>query len=156
MEGYEDALKSSKEKLQLADHILNVTYSHLKDPKILLLAAENLHLSCSSCMEALLSYSLAYKKIESIPNNFYSKLHTLRQYCSYYGLDHSYVSLTQEIKEVVDSHKNSPMEFPRKSAYIICDDQYNFKMLSRKDLEKNVEKAKLFINRVATIISDRK
>jgi hypothetical protein len=155
MERYRDALELSKEKLQLADHLLHVTYSHLKDSKILLLAAENLYLSCSKGMDALLLHSLTFKNIDFIPSNFYGKLNTIRNNCSGYGLDESYISMIQEIKFIVDAHKKSPIEFSRKSSYIICDERYNMKELSRKNLEGTIEKAKLFINKVTTVISNK-
>ena len=70
-----------------------------------------------------------------------------------YELDAEYLKIMRDIKDIIVAHKKSPMEFSRKENFVICSDNYRMRSISANELKVYVEKAKLFIKTVSTIVS---
>jgi hypothetical protein len=154
MEKFQELRDSANKKLKIADYILTMTYPMVKDPKLLLAATENLFLAYSYSMSSLLYYEQIFKRIPIFPDNFSSKLEVFRNKClERYKIDADYIKIIKELKEIIILHKKSPLEFPRNESLIICNDSYRMRTVSPVMVKEYVEKAKLFIKRVSTIVS---
>ena len=154
MEKFQELRDLASKKLKLADHILTMTYPMIKDPRLLLSSIENLFLAFTYGMSSLLYYERLFKRIPPFQDNFASKFELFKENCSKkYNLDNEYPKIIQEIKEIIVAHKKSPMEFSRNDSLIICNGNYRMKTISSNMIHNYVQKAKLFIKNVSTIVS---
>jgi len=154
MEKFQELREDAKKKLQLADHILTMTYPIVKDPRLLLSSIESLFLAYSYGMSSVLHYERIFKRIPSFPENFSSKIKVFRDICiKRYDIDLEYLKIIKDLRDILVAHKKSPVEFTRGDSFVICDEDYRTRIISLNEVKKYVEKAKLFINNVYTIVS---
>ena len=154
MEKFQELRDQANKKLKLADHILTMTYPMVKDPRLLLSSIENLFLAFTYGMSSLLYYERLFKRIPQFPDNFAGKFDVFRDECSKrYNIDSEHLKIIQDIKEIIVSHKKSPMEFSRNDSLIICNGDYRMKTISANMIHNYVQKAKLFIKNISTIVS---
>ena len=154
MEKFQELREQAKKKLQLADHILTMTYPLVKDSRLLIAAVENLFLAFTNGMNSVLYYERLFKRIGPFPDNFTSKFDVFKdKFVKRYELDAEYLKIMRDIKDIIVAHKKSPMEFSRKENFVICSDNYRMRSISANELKVYVEKAKLFIKTVSTIVS---
>jgi len=153
MEKFQELREQAKKKLQLADHILTMTYPMVKDSRLLIAAMENLFLAYSYGMSSVLYYERIFKRIPPFPDNFKSKFELFAKCASKYDINKEYLKILRDIRDIIVAHKKSPMEFPRKENFVICDGDYRIRTISANEIKAYVEKAKLFIKNVSTIVS---
>jgi len=156
MELFQESLEKAKRNIYIADHMLLVTYPLVKDTKLLLAVIENIFLGYTNAMSAVLHYERNLKLIPPFQNNFESKFNMFRQRCIYkYKIDKNYVLEIQDIKDIIIGHKKSPVEFVRKDRFVICSDNYKLRTINLQEIRKYLNKAKLFIWKIANIISKK-
>ncbi len=154
MEKFEETRDKAKRNIKIADHMLSVTYPLIKDPKLLLAIIENIFLSYTNSVAAILYYERYFKRIPPFHETFESKLNMFRERCVLkYNIDKSYLTEIQDIKDIIIEHRKSPVEFKRKDQFVICSDNYRLKTLSINDIRKYLDKAKVFIEAIDTIVS---
>ena len=133
MEKFQTSLIQSKKSLQIADHMIFVTYNVVKDARILLSSVKNIFNSLMSATESLLYYERLFKRIPMFPQNTQSKLALLKDNCSKtYNLSQNYLYLINELNELLEEHKKSPIEFSRKDKFVICTPSYSMKTVTPK------------------------
>jgi hypothetical protein len=69
-----------------------------------------------------------------------------------YGFEKSIMSTITEIKEILDEHKNSPMEFARNKEFVICNDKFKFKKININDVKDFLMRAKEFSYKIEKLI----
>jgi hypothetical protein len=149
MERFQEVRDRSKTLLRNADHMLTMTYPLVKDPKLLLVVAENVVESCTSAITALLHYERFNKSIPPFHDSFENKMQMFRQNCARkYNISTESLNFVEELRNLLQNHKTSPMEFARKDMYVICSDKYSMKTLSAQQLKQNISKAKNFVSEV--------
>jgi len=154
MERFQEEREKAKRNIKIADHMLSVTFPLVKDPKLLLAILENIFLAYTNSIAAILYYERLFKRIPPFHETFESKLNMFREKCVLrYNLDKSYLLEVQNIKEIILEHKKSPVEFKRKDQFVICSDNYRIKSVSVQDIKKYIDRAKLFIEAMDTIVS---
>jgi len=154
MEKFQELRDSAKKKLQLADHILTMTYPLVKDPHLLLSSVENLFLAFSYGMGSILHYDRIFKRIPPFPDNFATKLDVFRDKCAKrYSISEEYSKIIKDLRDIIVAHKKSPIEFSRNENFVICDNNYRMRTISQNEVKNYIEKAKLFIKNVSTIVS---
>jgi len=146
MERFLQLKQQSIRNLEIAEHLLTVTYPLLKDPKLLLGVSENIFLSLTNSMSSVLYYEYTFKKIPGFNDDFDSKLSVFtRRIIPRYNIGRDRLQLLQDMRDLVLKHKQSPVEFTRKDSYIICDDEYeDIQILEAPKLRDFLEKAKKF------------
>ena len=154
MEKFQELRDLAHKKLQFADHTLTMTYPMVKDPHLLLSSVENLFLAFSYGMGSLLHYDRLFKRIPPFPDNFTSKFELFREKCiKRYNINDEYLKIMKDLRDIIIAHKKSPMEFSRNESFVICNGSYRMKTISLNAVKTYVEKAKLFIKNVSTIVS---
>jgi hypothetical protein len=154
MEKIHEAREKAKKKIQVADHILSVTYPLVKDTKLLLAVIENIFLAYTNTIASLLYYERAFKRIPPFQENFESKFMMFKETCIFkYNINRSCIADIQDLKNIIIAHKKSPVEFTRKDRFVICSDNYKLKTISIDELKKQIDKAKLFIQEMNNITS---
>jgi hypothetical protein len=69
-----------------------------------------------------------------------------------YRLSVDFAKLIGEVRSIVDSHRESPIEFSRHGNLIICQEGFKYKILSHPMLKDYMEKAKIFIHEAELMI----
>jgi len=154
MELFQEAMDKAKKNIQIADHMLSVTYPLVKDTKLLLAIIENIFLAYTNAMSAVLYQDRALKLIPLFKNNFESKFNIFRQRCvDRHKIDRTYIVEMQDLKELIVEHKKSPVEFVRRDRFVICSDTYKLKTINLETIKSYLNKAKLFIEEVTNVLS---
>lgn len=153
MEKFQELREVAKKKLQLADHILTMTYPVVNDSKLFLAVVENLFLSLTNAMGSVLYFERVFKRIPPFHDNFSSKFNLFKEYAEKSKLDAEYLRLIKEIKEIVVHHKKSPVEFARKDQFVICNGSFRTRTISENDIKNYISKTKSFIRDVESIVS---
>jgi hypothetical protein len=156
-EKFETELSEALRNIKIADHMVNITYNFVKDPKLLSTIMENIFLAVGKTMSSVLLFERIYKRIPPFNDNFDSKLYFYeKKVVQRYDLDKEYLKLIKEIRELMLSHKESEMEFSRKNQYIICNKEYNMKKIDIDKIKRLVRTTKSFISDVDKIIHRKK
>jgi len=154
MEKFQEFGGLAREKLQLAEHILAITYPMVKDARLPLAVAENLFLSLTYAMSSVLYYERLFNRIPPFQENFAAKFHLFEKKCiGKHGISREHIRLIQEVRDIVMQHKKSPVEFQRKGQFVICDEYFSIRVISADFLEDYVSKAKSFIDGILTTVS---
>jgi len=154
MEAFQLLRDDSIKRIKIADHMLNVTYPLIKDPKILIAVTENIFLSLSYALGSLLHYERLFKKIPDFKDNFKSKFEIFKNSCiKRYSLSEGYLKLLQDVKNIIMEHRKSPVEFKRNDSLVICNDHYRCRTLDECLLKKYLADSKLFLNEISLIVS---
>ncbi|MBR9690282.1 hypothetical protein GOV08_01220 [Candidatus Woesearchaeota archaeon] len=154
MEKFQIAREESKKYVKIADHMLTITYPLVNDPKLLLAIMENLFLSMSKAMGALLYYERMFKKIPPFHDTFESKFNLFKhKVARMHNINPVIVNMIEDIKNAIVEHKNSPVEFVRKDVFVICSENYRMRTLTVKEMKDYVSKAKVFIAQISNIVS---
>ncbi len=152
MEKFFEARHKAKKYLRTADHILTMTYPLINDPKLLLAVMDNIFLAATNSISAILYFERYQRLIPPFHDNFESKFNMFKfKIIDKYNLDRSYVQIIQEIKEIIVSHKKSPVEFSRKDVFVICSDKYQLQTVSINQVQSYLSKVSKFIKQIEDI-----
>ena len=146
-------MEKAKKNFHIADHMLSVTYPLIKDTKLLLAIIENIFLSMTNAMGAVLSLERTYKRVPCFSETFESKLNVFREkIINQHGVDRALITSMREVKNIILEHKKSQMEFTRKGRFVICSDNYRLRTLGVPEIKTYLAKAKLFIQEMDNIL----
>lgn len=152
MEKFQELRDSARKKIQIADHMLSVTYPLLQEPKLLLSALEGTFLAYTYAMGSVLHYERLFHKIPPFQDNFESKFNMFKsKVIDKYQLDHQYLQDMQDLKIMLMEHKQSPVEFGKKDKFVICSDSFKVKTVSVKDMQRYINRCSLFIQDISSI-----
>ena len=153
MEKYQELREKAKSTLNKADHMLTMTYPMLNEPKILISVNNNMLQAMEQAMTAILEYERLFKRIPAYHEDFISKANIFRdKIIPRHGIDPKYLKLMMDLREIMKAHEESPVEFTRKSKFVMADENYHLRTITATDLKKQLNKAKLFIDE-ATILT---
>jgi len=139
--------------MKVADHILNVTYPLIQDPKLLMSVVDNVFLGLTNAMTSILLHDVHYKVIPPFKETFTAKLNMFRvRSLPHHQIDQGYVALLEEVRELVLLHRKSSVEFRRKDRFIICQKDYTVKTVTAAKLRAYVKKAKNFMSTMDSVI----
>jgi len=156
MDKHEQLRYVARKKIQIADHMLTMTYPMVKDPKLLLAVMENVFLALTNSIGALLHYERIYKRVPPFQDTFISKFSVFKKHAKRYNIDPEFTMMVQDIKEIILQHKKSPVEFTRNDSFVICSDDYNMKTISLDKMKNYILKSKSFIQNIDSIINKNK
>ncbi|MFP4402769.1 MAG: hypothetical protein ACOC3X_02280 [Nanoarchaeota archaeon] len=150
---YEKLLEDAKKDLKIADHMINITYKLVNDPKMLLSITHRLLNTLTNIMTSILLYERHYKKIPKFNETFDSIFNLFKARCERrYNIDKEYLQIIQEIKNIINEHKKSPIVFSKENKLIICSDDYRLKKISIENIKKYINKIKLFHNEAERMV----
>ena len=153
MEKYEEIRDKAIKNIKIADHMLTQTYPLVKDPRLLLTVLENVFLSLTNAIGALLYFERLYKRVPSFNDTFESKYNTFKmKLVGRYNIDKENVKFIADVKSIIVSHKKSPVEFSRKGVFVMCSEDYRMRALTPEEMKKYVARAKAFVGDINSII----
>lgn len=154
MEKFQVAREKAVRHLKIADHMLTQTYPLIKDPKLLIAVLENTFLSLSNAMASILHYERLFKRIPPFQEDFDSMFNTFKARCTRrYDINIEYITLIQNIRDLLKQHKKSPVEFARKDKFVITTESYHLRIISIDKMKEYISKAKLFIQEMNNMVS---
>ncbi len=154
MENYHSAILAAKEDLKLADHMINVTYKLVTDPKMLLSVMHRLMRAVTNIIHAIVEYERSYKRISAYPADFESVYKIFKSHCTKrYNFNIEYIKVIEEIRDIMRKHKESPIEFSRNNKLVICTDNYRMRVITIDKIKKYINKAKLFQKDVERLVT---
>lgn len=148
-------LDEASKSIQLADHMIYITYHLLKEKKILLNALEKIYEAVIQIINAILQYDYMWKRIQ-LYSNPKDNFDTFVQKCApRYSISQSDIVQITELFKIVEMHKKSPMEFVRREKVVIMSSNST---IAYTDVEKikgyirlarnMLQKAKLYIKSI--------
>jgi hypothetical protein len=150
---YKKYREDAKKNIQVADHMLFVTYPLIKDPKLLLAVMENMFLTLTNSMRYLLYYERMFKRVPSFFDTFESKYRLFSEkIIGNYEINEEDLQFLRRIKNILVAHKRSPIEFARRDQFVICSDDYNLEVLGINDIKDYLNKTKKFFYTIDKII----
>ncbi|HOI18344.1 MAG TPA: hypothetical protein PLX15_00580 [Candidatus Woesearchaeota archaeon] len=148
------SLLSAKQNIKVADHMMNVTYPLVMDPKLFPTIIENIFLGYTNALAAILYYERYYKRIPPFNDSFDSKLMFYETYVKeQYKFNNHYSKTMNNLRELMIAHKKSPVEFSRKGKFVICNDEYSLKTLDIDTVKSYIRECKVFISEIDKIIA---
>ena len=154
MEKFQELREIAKKKLQLADHILTMTYPIVNDGRLLLAVMENIFLALTNAMGSVLYYERLFKRVPPFHDNFSSKFNLFKEYAEKKKVNEEYLKLIQNTKSIIVKHKTSHVEFARKDQFVICNGSYKTHTISVNELKDYIAKAKSFLRQTQDIVSE--
>ena len=153
MERHDELLVQSLEKLKSAQHILTHSYPLLKDPKLFMGVIDNMFLSMSYGMGALLHIEAKYKHIGVFPASFEDRLSIFESaLMAKYQLKASYSSLMRHLAKVIRDHQKSSLVFVKQDRLVICQENYEMIKLDGQMLARHLRLAADFNAEMSSLI----
>lgn len=159
MEKLNEFSQKAERSFQAADHMVNVTYPVVKDPKVLLLAITHLNNAFENAISALIYYDYHFKRIPNFPSEFGSKLDIFGRYtCAKYNVPRETVQAILDVKSIYQDHKSSEMEFRRKNNFVIASKNYRLRTINSEKLKRFITLAKPLLSKVIEVkrLNDRR
>ena len=138
-----DHQAAAEHKLKVADHLLSTTYPIVKDPKLLISVIENLYEAMGEAITAVLEHELVLAHVHSAEQRLEM---FRRKVVSKHSLDAGILDFVNELKQIIDSHKHSKVEFSKKEKFVITDNNYNLQTLTVEQVKPKVAQARKYIN----------
>ena len=146
-------MQLANKAFQTADHLIYVTYPLLKEVKLIIPIAENLYSTVINLMDAVLEYDRLYKRIDLLVDNFDVRLDIFKSNCSKrYNITKEHIDLIVELRNIIQHHKKSPMEFIRGDKFVIASSNYSLKTVNLNNLKVYLTKVKQLSMKINEIL----
>ena len=136
-------LEKASDHFQTADHLFHITFPVAKDPKLLLAIVKSL----SNCLEYTLGTIFIKEKLTT-PEGLLKKINAVRPLAAKHHLSTDDITFMLRVQEILYQQKQSPMEFKRGNAHVICSDDYDLEVVSAKDVEEFLQRTKKILYNV--------
>ncbi len=148
MEKFLDNLIEADRIIKKTDHMIYVSYSLVKDKKILLKVLIETKKAIVKCINYILQYEYLYKRIR-LSKDPKENLRTFKVKCAKrYDININEIKLISELFQIIDLHKNSPMEFKKKEAIVILSEESKPKKITLEDIKEFVELSKNILKKI--------
>lgn len=153
-EAYAELIQKAKKQIELADHMVYVTYPLVQETKFLLAILGHVINSGRLALRALLEYEFLYKRIEAYHKSFPGEISVYKTKVeARYGLDGKYFKLLQKLMDLDRFDKESPVRFKRGDKYILSTSEYNMSVLDLATVKKYNLLTKRFVTKVDSILT---
>ena len=150
---YRELAKEAVISIRRADHLTYMALPLVKDNKLILSILDNIRISLMHGMNSLLEYERLYKRVSPLPENFNSRYEVFRdKLINKYGITDIEVELIRNLKDTIEAHKNSPVEFSRPDKFVICTENYRMKTISVQEIKQYILITKSFLRKVENIL----
>ena len=155
MEKYQALIESANLHFKNADHMIFVTYPLINDPKLVITIAEKLYRSILLAINALLNYDYLYKHVSYIPELEQDKVKLFKEDTQKrYNFSKEIFSVIEDLKDLVNFRKRSPIEFVRKNNFVICSSGYTTKTISFTKIKQYGQEIKYFLAKINRILQN--
>ena len=153
---YHESKDKATHYLELVDHMINVTFKAVSNPKLMITMIENLFLSMVNSMSAILHYEREKGNIPSFNENYDAKFVMFTQKCANkHSIEKKHIETMNNLKKIIIERQKSPTEFQRGKSWVICSSDYNMKILTINKIKEYWETARKFKEKMVNIVNDR-
>ena len=153
MEKFELSLENAKKNITVADHMINVTFKIVNDPKLLLSIVDRIKNALSYSVSSIVQYERMYKRVPPFQDNFDSMFNIFKtRITRRYNINIEYITLIHDVNDILKQHKESPVEFRKDETFVICNGNYRTRVITADHIKKYLEKAKLFIKETENMV----
>jgi|SRR3989344_9269393 len=146
-------LNQAKKEIGLADHLLYVTFSMIKDTKFLLAISEHIHRAAFAALEALLEFERHYKRIEAFSRNHSVMISTYRQKLEhFYNLDPKFYSLLKKLNEIRKLGANVNVAFRHGEKYVLASSDFKLTTIDFESIKRYNNITKRFVEKVEGVL----
>jgi len=150
---HKEVFQRAKKELELADHLLYVTFPLVNDLKFLLAITEHLINASKTALEALLEYERYYKNIDLFPTNFAVMIDIFDKKCkARRTFEDKDIRLLKKMLELSTFIEKSQMKFHRDDKYVITADPYDIKTIDLPMVKRYLRLTKSFIESIEVIL----
>lgn len=147
MEKFKELRERAKQNIKVADHMITMSYSMFKDPKILVSAINSLMQAVDNSITSMLEYEKLFKNIPVYHESIDVKFDLFKKkIIPKYKLTKNHEKLIKTLLELSNAHKDSSMEFPRKDKFVMCSDTYEMRTIKVSDLKLLIRDAKQLVD----------
>ena len=152
---YPELLAKAKKEIEVADHLIYVTYQMVSEAKILLAISGHLVSAAHAALEALLEFERHWKRLDAYHQNFALEISIYRTKGieKHYGFDPKFFRLLQKLLEIHKFDKTAIMRFKRGDRYILSTGEYKMSVLDLENLKRYKYLTQKFIENVSNILS---
>ena len=137
-------------QLHLAEHLLEVTYPLVKDPKMLLSVLSNLEQAHEEMFKTVLPSNLI-----KADTDFVSKLKSFEDLLhSQQVITSGEITTIKTVHDLIDKHKESAVVFSRKDSFVICEDDYNLKKIDPLLVGEQVHNTKKLMKKMLDVVEN--
>lgn len=156
MEELKRILREANKSLKTADHLVYVTYPLVKDHKILISVMENLNTAVTKAMDSVLYYDRMFKRIDSVPDAFNLRFEVFKAKCMpRHNIDREFVEFILDLKNVINTRKESAIDFTRKDRFYICSDDYRMQAITFDKIKGYLIQTKSFLNKINSLFEKK-
>lgn len=147
MEKYKESLEKALKHLNVADHIIYITYPIIRDKRLLLKSLDSIYETIINLINAILQYEYLWKRIQ-LSKNPKENFETFKNK-SLNRLGMSLLEINQilEILSLIEKHKKSPIEFQRKERIVIMSDNLQINTIDTEKMKIYLNLTKIFLKR---------
>lgn len=157
-EHYSELLAKSKKEIEIADHLMYVTYRMVSEVKILLAIAGHVINSVHAALEALLEFERHYKRLDAYHVSFAVEISVFRnkEIEKRYNFDPKFYRLLQKLLEIHKFDKEAIVRFKRGDRYILSTNEFQMSVLDLESLKRYAHLTKKFVEQVSGVIGNVK
>jgi hypothetical protein len=152
MEKYQENINNAIKNINIADHMIYVTYPLVKEKKLLLSSIDRIYDALMSTINAILQYDYVWKRIKLYQDPKDNFEVFLNKCAKHYGLNNDEIAGIFELISIVELHKKSPMEFLRREKIVILTDNLQTKTIDSNILKHYLTIVKSILNKTRIII----
>jgi len=154
---YQPLIEQAKKEINLADHLLYVTYKMVDEAKFLIAITNHIVKSAQMALEALFEYERHWKRMEPYPKSFAIEISLYRQKLEKrHGFDIKFHRLLRKLLEIDKFDQESTVRFRRGNKYILTSgNDYNMAILDLEHVKRYSNLTKNFVNKISIIIEGK-
>lgn len=153
MQDYLQSREKARFQHEAARHLLQVTFPLVQDPKLLMGVANNLVLAYEHAIDAILLFERQLRLVPIYGNSPQSKLDIFRRKSATRNrIDPKHITLLLQLKELQEVQRSGPAEFPRGRRFVLADQDYSLKSLSKEQLQDWLYQTKSFLEKADQIL----
>lgn len=151
-------LSDADRQVQIADHLLTVTYPMVKDPKLLMSVIEHCRRAIEDCADAVVEFHVSRDEYElpihTTAGQPAGKHNALAAFSDLVKVRHpnipaasDAVALCKDFALTLQQYKEAPVSFPRDERLVIANEGFTFlKEVTPAELKRSLNEVKRFVH----------
>lgn len=159
MKTMEDKIKSllviANNKIATADHLTFVTYPSVREPKLLLSIIEDIFVSLSAAMDAVLLYERMFKRVSPYTSDIQTRIDVFKTKCAErYNFNRATLVMMMDIYRLMEFQKKSAMQIAKTDKLVIFEDDYRMKSITIESVKNYMALSKPFIEKTNKVLAN--
>ncbi len=149
-----ELIERAKKEIEIADHLIFVTYKMVNEAKFLLAISERIIVAAQKALEALLEYERHYKQLDAFHYSFAVEISLFKEKVeTKYNFDPRFFKLLKKLLELQRFDRDSVVRFKRGEKYILTSPEHGMSVLDLENVKKYSNLTRRFVNAVGSVIT---